>query len=282
MRIGEKITAARKQMKPHPWTQEKLAERLDVSVAAVSAWETGKREPDREHLLQLANVLGLSLDELTADHPGYGFAPGKPYFDPERTYTFVKTKALDAGLTQTLAALPFMRERYGNKVRKGTDVPHRIHPLTLAGHALAMNIVKDDVLATALLHDVFDETQTRPEDLPAEIGDAVKEAVCILSRSADLAAEGDSDRRNEAKEEYYRRIAVNPVALLVKCLDSCHSLSTVAVGSSREEIAECAREIEVYVLPMTKKLKVVKEWYQAAYLLRYQMITMLETIKWLL
>lgn len=281
MGIGEKIAAARKRK---GWTQEDLAEKLNVSVAAASAWETGKNLPDRDHLLDLAKVLGVSLEELAEERPEYGLEPGSPFFGPDRMYTFVKTKAVDAKFIQTLAALPFMREKHGDTVRDGSDVPYRVHPLTLVCHALAMNIADDDVLATALLHDVIEDTGTKPEELPAEIGDRVREAVCLLSYNTYLpeGEDRDPDRKDGIKPLYYGNIAKNPLAALVKCLDRCNNLSTMAVGFSRDKMAKYVRQTEEYVFPLLDVVKAVPEWNNAAWLLRYQMLTMLEAFKRLL
>lgn len=45
-------------------SQKKLSELLGVTRQAVSAWETGKAAPDPEMLLRLAEVFGVSVDEL--------------------------------------------------------------------------------------------------------------------------------------------------------------------------------------------------------------------------
>lgn len=45
--------------------QTQLAEKVGVSVAAVSTWESGRKPPGRKSLIRLADVLGVSLDALT-------------------------------------------------------------------------------------------------------------------------------------------------------------------------------------------------------------------------
>ena len=46
------------------YTQEKLAEMLGVTTAAVSKWETGNSYPDITLLPQLAEIFDVSLDYL--------------------------------------------------------------------------------------------------------------------------------------------------------------------------------------------------------------------------
>ena len=45
-------------------TQSELAEKLGITNKAVSKWETGEAMPDTAQLLPLAEILGVSVDEL--------------------------------------------------------------------------------------------------------------------------------------------------------------------------------------------------------------------------
>ncbi len=66
-------------------TQEDLAEKIGVSRQALAKWEAGETLPDLEKSKLLADVLGVSLDELANHEPednmGLGLAPkGKHLF----------------------------------------------------------------------------------------------------------------------------------------------------------------------------------------------------------
>lgn len=61
MQTGQIITALR--MKAN-LTQEQLAEKLFVSRDLVSKWETGKRRPDYQTVLRLAEVFSVDPDEI--------------------------------------------------------------------------------------------------------------------------------------------------------------------------------------------------------------------------
>ncbi len=47
------------------WTQDTLARRLGVGQGAVSAWERGERLPRRRYILRLADLFGVSVDDMT-------------------------------------------------------------------------------------------------------------------------------------------------------------------------------------------------------------------------
>ena len=49
-------------------TQQQLADKLNVSHHTISKWECGNNIPSVEDLKQLAQIFGLTLDELTNDN----------------------------------------------------------------------------------------------------------------------------------------------------------------------------------------------------------------------
>ena len=75
MTLGEKISCLRKNA---GYSQEKLAELMDVSRQAVTKWESGKANPDTENLIRLAEIFGVSLDELckNVNPKKINYAPG--------------------------------------------------------------------------------------------------------------------------------------------------------------------------------------------------------------
>ena len=59
--IGRKISEFRKVSN---MTQMELADRLNISFQAVSNWERGNSMPDISKLPELAELFGISIDEL--------------------------------------------------------------------------------------------------------------------------------------------------------------------------------------------------------------------------
>ncbi|MGN0707607.1 MAG: helix-turn-helix domain-containing protein [Faecalibacterium sp.] len=74
MGLSEKIALLRRQQ---GWSQEELADRLDVSRQAVSKWEGGACAPDLDKVLKLSELFGVSTDYLLKDAPGQT-APSAP------------------------------------------------------------------------------------------------------------------------------------------------------------------------------------------------------------
>ena len=61
MILADKIVRLRKK---NGWSQEELAEKMNVSRQAVSKWETGAAEPSTSNLLALAKLYGVEAGEL--------------------------------------------------------------------------------------------------------------------------------------------------------------------------------------------------------------------------
>ena len=59
--IGKFISSCRKDK---GLTQMQLAEKLNISNRAVSKWETGKSVPDVSIMLELCEILGITVNEL--------------------------------------------------------------------------------------------------------------------------------------------------------------------------------------------------------------------------
>ena len=61
MEIGKEIKNRRAELSI---TQEELANRLNVTRAAISNWEVGRNYPDIQLLVKLSDELNISLDQL--------------------------------------------------------------------------------------------------------------------------------------------------------------------------------------------------------------------------
>lgn len=59
--IGKFISSCRKEK---GLTQMQLAEKLNITNRAISKWETGKSMPDVSLMLDLCNILGITVNEL--------------------------------------------------------------------------------------------------------------------------------------------------------------------------------------------------------------------------
>lgn len=64
MNLNQKITQLRND---NNWSQEELAEKLNVSRQSVSKWESGQSKPDLDKIIALADIFDVSTDYLLKD-----------------------------------------------------------------------------------------------------------------------------------------------------------------------------------------------------------------------
>ena len=65
MIFADKLIDLRKK---NGWSQEELAEKLNVSRQAVSKWEGAQSVPDMSRIIQLSELFGVSTDYLLKDN----------------------------------------------------------------------------------------------------------------------------------------------------------------------------------------------------------------------
>ena len=65
MNLSDKIIKLRRV---HDWSQEDLAEKLNVSRQAISRWENGTALPDAQNILQISKLFGVTTDYLLNDN----------------------------------------------------------------------------------------------------------------------------------------------------------------------------------------------------------------------
>ena len=255
-KIGKRILAARKKA---GMTQEALAEQVGVSVQAVSKWETGRNLPDIENLIRIAELTNTPYTILLS----------------------LERDGVSAGDLGFRSALHYMREKHLGQFRKQGRharelVEYINHPLLMACQAHAFGIRDDSLLAAILLHDVAEDTGTAVEELP--FSDEVRQLVALVTFSVPAGLS-----KEEAKDRYYAAIRENGKACVIKIIDRCSNVSTMADSFSREKLIAYIWETETFVLPLMTVLKnQYPEYSDLAFLTKYHVISVIETIKSLL
>ncbi len=268
MSIGMNIKNLREERR---LTQEQVADALGISFQAVSSWERDEYKPDTDKLIRLAELFDVSVSAI-AEERHKAFKTKEAIYNWEHMKTYVKTTAKNFKLRNALKAIDYAVEAHEGQKRKKSGIPYIYHPLNLACHALSMDIAEDEIIAACMLHDVIEDCGRRLEDLP--VNDETKELVGLLT-----CEETTDDNRDRILKEYYGGILANPKAALIKCMDRCNNLTTMSWGLSRERIYRMIRETEEYYPKLLDAVKATPEYNSAAWLLKYQIESMLDIYK---
>lgn len=189
-------------------------------------------------------------------------------FHENTMYTYVENYASAKNLLQTANILPYAKEAHNGQFRKGSDhVPYIYHPLLIACHAFALGLEEDDLISTALLHDVCEDCGITVDELP--VNETTREAIALLTKNKEFDT-----------NEYYERISQNRIASMVKLLDRCNNVSGMAAAFSKKKLVAYIEETERYVYPLLQKTKQNYPMYSnQLFLIHYHMKSVVESIK---
>ena len=182
-------------------------------------------------------------------------------FTEKEMHDIIERKCDEHGLTQSKVAMNFARVVHGEQFRK-TDVEtvkYINHPYTLACHALSMGLYDDDLIAALLLHDTIEDTLCEKEDLP--VNDNVKEAVDLVTKKF-----SKSEDKEKAEEKYYRAMYGNPIACMVKILDRCNNVSSMAQGFTEKKIIDNLRRRACSCVIVAHRLSTIRYADEIIYL----------------
>ncbi|MBR4588343.1 MAG: helix-turn-helix domain-containing protein [Lachnospiraceae bacterium] len=268
MSIGSNLRELREEKK---LTQEQVAEKLGVTFQAVSSWERDEYKPDIDRIVKLAEIYEVSVSSIVEERTEK-FSTKQTIYNWEHMKTHVKSTARALKMADTLKAVDFAADAHAGQMRKKSNVPYIYHPLNLACHALSMGITDDAIISACLLHDVIEDCGKTLSDLP--VSDEAKELVRLLSHE-----KTNDENRDAVMKAYYAAIAQNPKAALVKCIDRCNNLTTMSWGLSRSRICRMIKETESYFPALLKAVKAEADYGNAAWLLQYQIESMLDIYK---
>ena len=199
------------------------------------------------------------------------------FFSEDHMFTRLMGHAIEENLNETYQALYYSRDKHAGQSRKKSpftqeNIPYITHPLMMACHAHAMGIRDDKVLATILLHDVCEDCDVKPVDLP--FSEPVKHSVALLTKPVTYVG------TDVEKKRYYDAIATDSTASIVKALDRCNNVSFMSMSFSRDKIISYIFETETYVYPLLEHIKHDDIIYNdALFLIKYQLKSTIETIK---
>ena len=96
MTFSDKLIALRRKA---GWSQEELAERLNVSRQSVSKWESAQSMPDIDKILQLSSLFSVTTDCLLKD------TQAEPEYTEDDTSPLPRIKALTAAYWLVVVAI---------------------------------------------------------------------------------------------------------------------------------------------------------------------------------
>jgi len=165
-----------------------------------------------------------------------------------------KVKSYDEQADETLLnrAYVFAMRAHGTQTRASGD-PYFLHPLEVANILTDMKL-DSSTIATALLHDVIEDTGATTEELAELFGDKIAELVDGVTKLSKLEYRSESLRQAENFRKFLLAISHDLRVLLVKLADRLHNMRTLSYIKKPEKQRRIAREtLEIYA-PLAERL----------------------------
>ena len=189
--------------------------------------------------------------------------------DIVRLERYIRGYFEDHDMSQSAIALDFAIQMHRGQLR-GEGIAYIVHPMTMACHALALDVTEDDMIAVMILHDVCEDCPVEAEELP--VNDKVRSGVSHMTFQ-----QKKCEDKSEAVERYYQQIRRNREACVTKLFDRCHNVSSMSQAFSDKRISSYIAETQKYVYPLFGHVKnTYPEFTQVAFALEYHTKSVIE------
>lgn len=165
-----------------------------------------------------------------------------------------KVKAYDKDVDEALLnrAYIFSMKAHGSQKRASGD-PYFLHPLEVADILTEMKL-DGDTIATALLHDVVEDTVATIDEIQELFGDKVAELVDGVTKLSKIELQTESVRQAENFRKFLLAMSNDIRVLLVKLADRCHNMRTLNFIKKPEKRRRIALEtLEIYA-PLAERI----------------------------
>jgi GTP pyrophosphokinase len=137
------------------------------------------------------------------------------------------------------------KESHGNQKRHSGDL-YFSHPVAVAEILISLKIDEESI-ATALLHDVVEDTEVTINEIEEVFGDEVAKLVDGVTKLGKIDSSSYDDKIAENFRKLTMAMSQDIRVLLVKLADRLHNMRTISYMPSNEKRVKKAREsLDIY------------------------------------
>lgn len=147
-----------------------------------------------------------------------------------------------------IKAFEFAEEAHRGQMRKDGFTPYIVHPIEIV-QILSKLHADQDILISALLHDVPEDTDRTMDDIRDNFGDSIAFLVDGITKLSKVHYKNDMPKRQvESLKKLFLHSARDLRVILIKLADRLHNMQTLGNISKPEKRLRIAREtLEIYV-----------------------------------
>ena len=149
-------------------------------------------------------------------------------------------------------AYVYAMQKHGTQTRASGD-PYFSHPLEVAGILTGLRLDSASI-ATALLHDVVEDTDATLEEIERSFGPEIARLVDGVTKLGKLELQSEQSKHAENFRKLLLAMSEDIRVLLVKLADRLHNMQTLHYVRSPEKRSRVAREtMEIYA-PLAERI----------------------------
>jgi GTP pyrophosphokinase len=149
------------------------------------------------------------------------------------------------------AAFNFARKSHNGQFRVSGE-PFILHPLNVA-KILAEHNASYDIIITALLHDILEDTGINKETLREKFGEDIAELVELLTKLKNINFSSDEQGQAENLRKLLLAMAQDVRVVLIKIADRLHNMRTLNYLSPEKQKKIAEETMEIYI-PIVHRL----------------------------
>ncbi len=141
---------------------------------------------------------------------------------------------------------------YHKKQKRMSGEDYIIHPLSVA-YILADLELDDSTIASALLHDVVEDTEITHEDLINEFGEEIADMVEGVTKLGKIQYSSIEEQQVENYRKMFLAMGKDIRVILIKLADRLHNMRTLKYLKRDRQIANAKETMELYA-PLANRL----------------------------
>ena len=143
---------------------------------------------------------------------------------------------------------------HGKQLRKSGE-PYIIHPILVAKYATKIYPGDIDILLSALLHDVVEDSDKKIDEIQNEFPERpeVGKIVDALTKFKNIANPDDSGQVNNFRKLISQTINENPRIILIKIADRLHNMQTLSY-QAKDKQQKISNETLHFYVPIAERL----------------------------
>ncbi|MFC1615983.1 RelA/SpoT family protein [Patescibacteria group bacterium] len=171
----------------------------------------------------------------------------KEYFDIEELTGKIKTYLPNFHKESFISAFNFAERAHRGQLRKDNKTPYIAHPVAVTN--ILSNLHADqDVLMSALMHDVPEDTHYSIRDVEKQFGKKIAFIINGITKLSKVYYRNNMSKRSiESLKKLFLHCVEDPRVILIKLADRLHNMKTLDAVDSEKQVRIARETLEIYV-----------------------------------